>query len=117
MSSQAERTMRALNRVTKWRTLFAGWQLGTRAKGDPEGDAVRDHRELTILLRVEATAFAALLLEKGVVTDEEWLAALEHEAEQLNASYEQRFPGVTATDDGLTLDPRRVATWMSGWKP
>lgn len=39
----------ALNRVTKWRSIFTGWQLGTRAKGDPEGDAVRDHRELSII--------------------------------------------------------------------
>mgnify|MGYP001587156880 CR=1 FL=1 len=43
--------MQKINRLTKWRTLFTGWQLGTRAKGDPEGDAVRDHREVTILLR------------------------------------------------------------------
>lgn len=34
-----------LNVVCKWRSLFAGWQLGTRPKGDPESDAVRDHRE------------------------------------------------------------------------
>jgi hypothetical protein len=24
----------ALNRLTKWRAFFAGWQLGTRPKGD-----------------------------------------------------------------------------------
>jgi hypothetical protein len=42
--------MAALNRLCKWRAIFAGWQLGTRAKGDPESDAVRDHREVTILI-------------------------------------------------------------------
>lgn len=46
MTTQHERTMNALNILTKWRVLFTGWQLGTRPKGDPEGDAVREHREL-----------------------------------------------------------------------
>jgi len=116
MATQRERTNRALNILTKWRVLFTGWQLGTRPKGDPEGDAVRDHRELTILLRAEVTAFTALLRAKGVFTDDEWLAALEREAGLLAASYERRFPGVTATEDGLTIDKRALA-WMKGWKP
>jgi hypothetical protein len=116
MSSQQARTMAALNVLGKWRTLFTSWQLGTRPKGDPEGDAVRDHRELTIILRAEVTAFTALLREKGVFSDDEWLAALEREARLLSADYERRFPGVTAHADGLTFD-RRVLPWMKGWKP
>jgi hypothetical protein len=114
--TQQERTWRALNILTKWRTIFAGWQLGTRPKGDPECDAVRDHRELTILLRAEVTAFTALLREKGVFTEDELLAALQREAELLNKDYERRFPGVTASMDGLTID-KRVLPWMKGWKP
>lgn len=113
---QHVRTMRALNILAKWRILFTGWQLGTRPKGDPEGDAVRDHRELTILLRAEVTAFTGLLREKGVFTDDEWLAALEREAKLLCADYERRFPGVTAHEDGLTMD-KRTLPWMKGWKP
>src|SRR5258707_8554059 len=54
--SGEQRMLAALNRLTKWRTHYAGWQLGTRAKGDPESDAVRDHRELTMLLRVDLTS-------------------------------------------------------------
>jgi hypothetical protein len=69
VSTQGERTFRALNILTKWRTIFAGWQLGTRPKGDPECDAVRDHRELSMILRAEVTAFTGLLREKGVFTD------------------------------------------------
>lgn len=107
---------RALNIVAKWRTLLTGWQLGTRPKGDPEGDAVRDHRELGILLRVEVTALAKLLIEKGVITPEEFDAALEQEATLLNRDFETRFPGVTAHEDGLTFDKRALA-WMKGWKP
>lgn len=116
MTTQAQRTMRALNILTKWRTLFTGWQLGTRPKGDPEGDAVRDHREVTILLRAEISALTGLLLEKGVFTNGEWLAALESEAQQLAKDYERRFPGVTAHEGGLTID-KRALPWMKGWKP
>jgi hypothetical protein len=116
VTTQHERTHRALNILAKWRVLFTGWQLGTRQKGDPEGDAVRDHREVTILLRAEASAIVGLLLEKGVVTEDEWLRALQTEAEHLNKAYERKFPGVTATENGLTID-KRVLPWMKGWKP
>lgn len=116
MSRQQERTMRALNILAKWRVLFTGWQLGTRPKGDPEGDAVRDHRETTILLRAEGSALVGLLLEKGVFTVEEWQAALEREATQLSKDYETRFPGVTADETGLAID-KRALPWMKGWKP
>ena len=109
----------ALNRVAKWRGLFAGWQLGTRPIGDPESDAIRDHREVTILLRVEGSALIGLLLRKDVITAEEWEKALEDEADQLNADYSQRFPGITATDDGLVMDVRQISQtgWMKDWKP
>ena len=112
--------MHARNRVTTWRTLFAGWQLGTRPKGDPECDAVRDHRELSILLRVESSALVGLLLAKGLITAAEWETALAQEANLLNSDYARRFPGVTATDDGLLIDIKKVAapdSWMKNWKP
>lgn len=114
--SQQQRTMRALNILAKWRVLFTGWQLGTRPKGDPEGDAVRDHREATILLRAEVSALTGLLMAKGVVAEDEWLAALEREAQLLNDAYARRFPGVMASESGLTMD-KRVLPWMKGWKP
>jgi hypothetical protein len=106
----------ALNRVTKWRGMFAGWQLGTRPKGDPEGDAVRDHREITILLRVESSALIGVLIRKGLLDLAEW-EALEDEANQLSADYSQKFPGVTATDHGLVVDVFKAAGWMKNWKP
>jgi hypothetical protein len=109
----------ALNTLAKWRAHFAGWQLGTRAKGDPESDAVRDHREVTILLRAEMSAMTGLLLRKGVITETEWLAALEREAVQLSGDYAQRWPGVKATPEGLSYDLAKIrhAGWMNGWKP
>jgi hypothetical protein len=110
--------MQALNRVAKWRTLLTGWQLGTRPKGDPESGAVRDHREVTILLRVEGSALVNLLVAKGLITAQEWDVALTQEANLLSAAFERRFPGVTATDDGLVMNPRKIeaAGWMKGWK-
>lgn len=105
-----------LERVTKWRTLFAGWQLGTRMKGDPESDAVRDQRELTILLRVEQSALAALLIRKGVFTEQEFADQVGVEAQALDASYERRFPGIRSSEEGLVLTPEAIET-MRGWKP
>lgn len=107
---------RQLNRLVKWKNLLAGWQLGTRPKGDPESDAVRDHRELTLILRAEVNALTALLVEKGVFTSQEMYEQTEKEAEYLNERYEKDYPGVRAVDDGLVFD-KRVEEWMKGWKP
>jgi hypothetical protein len=107
----------ALNKVAKIRTLLTGWQLGTRPKGDPEGDAVRDHREQSLLLRVEMTAVVALLIEKGVFTLDEFYGKVADEADQAVLDYQDKFPGVTITDHGLTMDPSRIAAWMKTWKP
>lgn len=107
----------ALNRVAKWRSVFAGWQLGTRPKGDPECDAVRDHREATLLHRVEITAIAALLIKKGVISQSEFEAQIEIEADALSASLEQRFPGFKAESHGMSMDVSKAAQTMQGWKP
>lgn len=109
-------TSAKLNRLAKWRTLFAGWQLGTRAKGDPEGDAVRDHREATLLLRAEVSALVATLVHAKVITTEDFVKHLGDEADMLNADLEKRFPGVTATETGLTFS-KATLPWMKGWKP
>jgi hypothetical protein len=112
----AQRYFNALNKITKWRAVFAGWQLGTRVKGDPECDAVRDHREVTILLRVEVTAITKLLLDKGICTLEEIQQAAIDETELLEKDYEKKFPGVQAFEDGIRYD-RRAAETMKNWKP
>lgn len=114
-----ESCLSALNKLAKWRSLLAGWQLGTREKGDPEGDAVRDHREVSLILRAEMTALTTLLIEKRVITPEEWFAALQREATLLDADFERRFPGVVTANDGLHIDRHRLvnAGWMKNWKP
>lgn len=101
-----------LNRVCKWRSWFAGWQLGTRAKGDPESDAVRDHREITILLRAECSAIARVLIEKKIVTVEEFTDIVNDECHALCLMYERAYPGVEATDYGLNMDTKMALETM-----
>lgn len=102
-----------LNVLAKWRLVLAGWQLGTRAKGDPESDAVRDAAEARLILRVEVTAITRLLIEKGVFTAEEFTAAVQDEARLLNEAYARKFPGFRATPNGITLDLPEAAQTMA----
>lgn len=106
-----------LNRLAKWRSVFAGWQLGTRKLGDAECDAVRDHRELSLMLRIEVSALAALLAQKGIIAAEEFGAQLITEAEHMHSTLEQRFPGFKATEIGMSIDPAKAAETMKGWRP
>ena len=112
---RAQNVMDVLNKLAKWRVLFAGWQLGTRPKGDPECDAVSDMREAVILMRVELNALAAVLIEEKVITQDLWDYTVAREAETLNKAYEEKFPGVTATPNGLSFDQRCIQ-WMKSWK-
>ncbi len=103
--------MRALNRLCKWRTFYAGWQLGTRGTGDPECAAVRDAVDARLMLRVEVNSVVALLVQKGVFTEDEWERMLEGQAKAMNRDLEEAYPGIRATDDGLEItNPEGVAT-------
>jgi hypothetical protein len=105
-----------LNRLVKWRSVFAGWQLGTRSINDSECQAVRDHREVTILMRTEISAMIKLLTDKGFFTVEEFQKGMIEEAELLSKDYERKFPGMKATDVGIQYDSRASET-MKHWKP
>lgn len=108
--------LQALTRLAKWRTIYAGWQLGTRVKGDPECDAVRDHREATLIMRAEMTAIVGLLVDKGLISTSEWQRQVGEEALILSDQLEQKFRGARATDDGIVLDERFVET-AKNWRP
>lgn len=107
-----ERMVAALNRLAKWRSFFASWQFGTRCLDDAEANAVRDHREATLFLRAEVTALLSVLLNKGLITLDEFNEALAHEATLLCRTYEQRFPGFKATDLGLDINVAAAADTM-----
>lgn len=103
----------AANRLAKWRTILTGWQVGTKPKGDPEADAIRDHREATLLLRAEVSALTNLLLTKTDITHEEVLEAFIEEYEALDEEMSRRFPGAKSTDMGMSIDPQESQEWMS----
>lgn len=111
-----QKARRALETLGKWRTVYAGWQLGTRSKEDPEAAAVRDLQEARLAARAEGSAVVSLLIEKGVFTHDEFVLQLGFEAQALSDSLATRFVGMRATPTGITVDHRAAKT-MRGWKP
>ena len=107
----------ALDKLAKWRSVFAGWQLGTRSDTDPECQAVRDHRELSMLMRAELTALFGVLIHKGIVTIEELQLEVADEAAALDKAYEKKFPGFKSTPDGMSVDVEVARETMKGWRP
>lgn len=93
----------ALNKVAKWRSVFASWLLGTRPANDHEVAYHRDLRELVILLRVETSALSGLLLERGIVTPEQLALAFTAEADNLDKLFEAKFPGMTTSAAGVHM--------------
>jgi hypothetical protein len=108
---------RVTNRLCKWRSVLAGWQLGTRSSDDPESQAVRDHREATLLLRVEVNALTACLIEAGVFSGRRFTEQVIVECEYLDRQFAARFPGMRSTDDGVAYELPLAAETMRGWRP
>ena len=106
----ASSTRDKLDKLCKWRTLLAGWQLGTRTDTDPEAAAVKDQRELLLLLRVEMSALVRAAISEGVISQERWADLLGEEAEALDAMMSERFPGITTSPDGLVMTKEAVET-------
>lgn len=100
----------ALNRLAKWRQVFAGWHLGSTSGGEPGVQAMLDLREAVLLLRAELNAMTAVLIAKRAFSEEEWTAALTSEAVQLDKDLEKRFPGFRANDMGIAMDSRAADT-------
>lgn len=112
-----EISSRITNQLCKWRGVFAGWQLGTRLDSDPESQAVRDHREVTMLMRAELNALTACCIEAGIFTARDFTEQVILECEHLDASFEKRFPGFTSTDTGMEISFPEAAETMKGWRP
>ncbi len=113
-----QRLRAALEKFTKWRSVFAGWQLGTRSNEDAESRAVRDHRELTMLLRAEQNAMLQLMVAKGVFTLPEWHEQLLAEVQHLDKAYEKKFPGYRTIPEGVEIYSIPLAQdTMRGWRP
>jgi len=117
MSKLETELMRHLQILTKWRQPFAAWQIGTRSADDVECRAIKDHREVTILMRTELNALLGLVIKKGVFTLEEFQTQMIEEADHLSASYEEKFPGLKATEFGIQYDIAKAKETMKDWKP
>ena len=112
-----DKAQATLQRLAKWRSHFAGWQLGTRKKDDPASQAVRCSAELMLLLRAETSAIARVLIEKGITTKEEFTITVGEEAEYLMEALENMWPGLKATDHGLSYDMKAAEPWLSKFYP
>ena len=104
--------LEVLEKLAKWRTVFAWWQLGTRPNTDGELRAVENHREVTIFLRAEVNALTAMMIKNGMFTVEEFADQVSEEAIVLDMLYEQKFPGFSTTLDGVNMDVIRVKETM-----
>jgi hypothetical protein len=108
---------KAFNILAKWRTVFAGWQLGTRTKDDAEGQAVRYAAEQRLIMRAELSAVIRLLIEKGVFTAEEFDTVSADEAMILSKALEKRFPGYKADENGMIMNVALARDTMANWRP
>jgi hypothetical protein len=110
-------TQDALNILAKWRSVYASWQLGTRSKDDAESEAVRDTQERLLILRAEQSAFVRILIEKGIVSAEEFDRILGEEALTLSQMLEGRWPGARAASDGIHYEMEKAREWMTRFPP
>ena len=117
MSELTDKVTAPFNRLAKWRSVFAGWQLGTRSDEDAECRAVRDHREVTMIMRAEINALTAIIMRANLCTAEELQQQMLSEAEFLSKSYERKFPGFKATDYGMDINMEIARDTMQGWRP
>jgi hypothetical protein len=100
----------ALNKLCKWRTVLAGWHTGSKALLDPSGkptpgvQAMRDLMDKWLIMRVDNSAMAAILIKKGICTAEEFTEQVHEEARHLDKALEQLFPGFRSTEQGMSID-------------
>lgn len=105
-----DRADRALQKLAKWRGLLAGWHLGTQATDAPGVRAMRDLRELVLILRAENSALVSLLAQKDVFTSLEFTEALGREAALLDGDMARHFPGFRTSAQGVVVhDPELAA--------
>lgn len=116
MSTNQPKSRPFVEKLMKWRAVLAGWQLGSRSSTDPECEAVRDHRESSLALRIELNALLQVLIDKGVMTFEEFDDQLALEAQVLDHEYEKLFPGFQSTATGMSINPKVAAETMKNWR-
>lgn len=117
MSDATDRMSVMLNRLCKFRMILAGQHVGTKTASDIETRAFRDLYDKLLIMRAEHSALTALLMEKGLITADEFAHQVSDEAAWLISQYQQKYPGVTATDQGLTINRDKVSSWLKDFRP
>jgi hypothetical protein len=93
----------AVNRLCRFKTVLARWQLGLTYE-QQEFDAICDTRALLLILRAEVNALLSVLVETRIVKHSDFDKALEEAANRDNTNLSLRFPGYYGTDEGLAVD-------------
>jgi hypothetical protein len=93
----------ALNKLCKWRMILAGWHNGSKSIGEPGVKAMRDLMDKWLVVRAEASALAALLIQKKVFSHQEFHDQVMHEATLLDAQMAEFFPGFRTIQDGVEI--------------
>ena len=101
-----------LELITKWRQAFC--MMATSGQVGFER-YVRDAAEAKIIHRCEISATVALLIQKGVFSELEFRAQVDIEAEDLDIRMQERFPGFSASMEGLVLQKPRALETVLGW--
>lgn len=105
MSHHGDRMRAALNRLTKWRSVLTGWHLGTRQRDEPGVAAMRDLQDFRLIIRAELNGLISTLLEKDVLTRDEFDGSVAEAAIEYEAELQRLFPGYRATDHGMVIHP------------
>lgn len=108
---------KALNKLAKWRTVFASRIMGTQTTEHVPTKALKEIVEGQLIMRAELNALLRHLTVNKMITNEQWLEAVKDEAITLDKLMEIRFPGITTSDQGVHFDPvmiREMGT-MNGW--
>lgn len=103
IANRAKLYERTLNRLCKWRTVLVGWFLGTKATDSPGVKAWRDLMDDRLIKRVELSAVTALLIEKGIITVDEFKSQVVIECDEYQKKMEALFPGHVAVEDGISV--------------
>jgi hypothetical protein len=114
--SNGQQAINWVGRLHRWGYVLVSRIMGTQLDTHQPTKGIRDLITKCLMLRAEANAMVGLLVEKGLITEAEFAARLQSEAEFLCKQYEEQFPGAKATDVGITIyDPKKYAETVKGW--
>lgn len=106
----------AMQKLCKWRMLFCGKWMGTASRTNTQAQCIRDVFSQLVLVRAEVNAITKILVDKKVVSHEEFCQVTIKEVELLDESYKQEFPGFESTSYGVqSTDIKLAAKTTEFW--